>query len=91
MYTLIFCVLDIKENKNCMDVLILTWHLKHFDTIDLFLEKGFTTHVHNYAFDGIFYNIRTASVNWSVKMCLVNLSSVKSHSIALTVLHDLKR
>lgn len=91
MYTLIFSILDIKENKNCMDVLILTWHLKHFDTIDLFLENGFTTHIHDYAFDGVFYNIRTASVNWSVKKCLVSLGSVKSHSIALTILRDLKR
>lgn len=74
-----------------MDVLILTWHLKHFDSIDSFLENGFTTNAHIYSFNDIFNNLRKASIKWSIKTYLINLSSAKSHSDALKILGDLKR
>jgi len=74
-----------------MDVLIVTWHLKQFDSIDSFLENGFPSNAHNYSFNDLFHNFRKASIKWSIKTYLINLSSAKSHSAALTILGDLKR
>lgn len=74
-----------------MDVLILTWNLKHFDNIDLFLENGLATSTQGSLFHEVFYNFRKASVKWSVKKYLIDLIAAKSHPVALSVLGDLKR
>lgn len=75
-----------------MDVLILTWNLKHFDNIDLFLENGLAVaDTHNQSFNDVFQNFRKSSVKWSIKKYLRDLSSAKSHATALTILSNLKR
>lgn len=74
-----------------MDVLILTWNLKHFDNTDLFLENGLATNTQSSSFHDIFYNFRKASIKWSVKKYLTDLIAAKSHSVALSILGDLKR
>lgn len=88
-----FSVLEFKENKNYMDILILTWHMKHFGNIDLFLENGVNlpTSMHGHSFEDIFNNFRKASIKWSTKKCLVDLIAAKSHGVALAALNDLKR
>lgn len=73
-----------------MNVLTLTWHLKNFDDVDLFLENGITN-VHNYLINDIFQNLKKASIKWSVKKYLVDLSIANSHSTALAIIDDLKR
>lgn len=74
-----------------MDVLVLTWNLKHYNNIDLFLENGFITNAHDNLFDDIFHNFRKASIKWTLKMYLVDLIAAKSHPVALGILEDLKR
>ncbi|XP_025200463.1 uncharacterized protein LOC112598268 isoform X2 [Melanaphis sacchari] len=81
----------IKENQNCMEVLILTWHLNHYDSIDVFLEDGLTANTQNDKFNNIFQNFRKASIKWSVKKYLVDLIAAKSHQVALAILSDLRR
>jgi len=74
-----------------MEVLILTWHLKHYDNIDDFLENGLTANTQNHAFNNVFQNFRKACIKWSVKKYLVDLIAAKSHQVALTILDDLRR
>lgn len=74
-----------------MDVLTLTWNLKHFENIDLFLENGLTTNPDDQLFNEVFCNFRKASIKWSVKNLLVDLIAAKSHPVALAILGDLKR
>lgn len=82
---------EIKNNKNCLDVLFLTWNLKHYDNIDLFLENGLIKNAPDYLFDDIFHNFRKASIKWMVKKYLVDLIAAKSHPVALEILENLKR
>ncbi|CAH1714893.1 unnamed protein product, partial [Aphis gossypii] len=81
----------IKENYNCMEVLILTWHLKHYDNIDDFLENGLTATTENHVFNNVFQHFRKACIKWSVKKYLVDLIAAKSHQVALAILDDLRR
>jgi len=77
-----------------MEVLILTWHLKHYDSIDVFLENGLTANAQNSQnpiLDNVFQNCRKACITWSVKKYLVDLIAAKSHQVALTILGDLRR
>lgn len=76
-----------------MDFLTLTWHLKHFHNIDLFLENGIDLpkSIHDHSFEDVFINCRKVSIKWSTKKYLVNLIAAKSHPVALAVLSDLKR
>lgn len=74
-----------------MSILVLTWHLKHFDNIDLFLENGLDINSHDQLCIDVFHNFRKASIKWSVKKCLVDLIAAKSNPVALAILNDLKR
>lgn len=74
-----------------MEVLILTWHLKHYDSIDVFLENGLTANSQNHIFHNVFQHFRKASIKWSVKKCLVELIAAKSHQVALAILGELMR
>ncbi|XP_022163641.1 uncharacterized protein LOC111029096 isoform X2 [Myzus persicae] len=81
----------IKENPNCMEVVIITWHLKHYDSIDVFLENGLTANSQNHVFNNVFQCFRKTSIKWSVKKCLIDLIAAKSHQVALVILDDLRR
>lgn len=74
-----------------MEVLILTWHLKHYGSIDDFMENGLTSNPHNNVFNNVFHRFRKACIKWSVKKYLVDLIAAKSHQVALAILGDLKR
>lgn len=74
-----------------MDALFLTWNLKHYDNIDLFLKNGLITNDHDNLFDDIFQNFKKSSINWMVKKYLVDLIAAKSHPVALEILGNLKR
>jgi len=74
-----------------MEVLILTWHLKHYDSIDVFLENGLTASSQNDVFNNVFQRFRKACIKWSVKKCLVDLIAAQSHQVALAILDNLKR
>lgn len=74
-----------------MDVLILTWHLKHYDSIEAFLENGLTENSQNHVFNNVFQHLRKACVKWSVKKYLVDLVAAQSHQVALAILSDLRR
>lgn len=89
LYLLI--ILEIKENPNCMEVVIITWHLKHYDSIDVFLENGLTANSQNHVFNNVFQCFRKTSIKWSVKKCLIDLIAAKSHQVALVILDDLRR
>ncbi|VVC32288.1 Armadillo-like helical [Cinara cedri] len=83
--------LRIKDDKNCMDVLVLNWHLKHFNNIDLFLKNGPTMEAHCYLFNDVFKNFQKASINWYVNKLLIDLIAATSHPVALCILGDLIR
>lgn len=70
---------------------MLTWNLKHYDGIDVFLENGLTANAQNHEFNSVFHRFRKACINWSVKKCLVDLISATSHQVALVNLSDLRR
>lgn len=77
-----------------MDTLVLNWHLKHFDNIELFLENGLTTksfNAYDHLFNDVYNNFKKSCIKWSVKKYLNDLIAVKSHPVALAVLSDLKR
>jgi len=74
-----------------MEVLILTWNLKHYDGIDVFLENGLTANLQNHEFNNVFHRFRKSSIKWSIKKCLIDLIAAKSHQVALVILSDLRR
>lgn len=73
-----------------MDVLVLSWNLKQFENIDVFLENDLSINSHSHLLN-IFQNCRKASINWSIRKYLTDLIDTKSHPVALSILGDLKR